>query len=303
MFELRDLECFMEIVEHRSFGRAAAALGMTQPALSRRIGALERGLGMPLFSREHRQIELTVAGEVFAREAIGVLAQAAIAQRVLREASRGSKGHLKVGTRSSSRYVVIPEAIRRLRATYPDVSVTLSDPLMGLHIEHLRKGAFDLTVVRGPVNLDGGLRSERLRGDPLVVALPRGHRFASASVVDIAQLSEEPFVEIALYRAYGYKELVRGVCANAGFIPNVVQEVDTIETLAMCVSAGIGIALMHDVSRELPVLDVVYRPLRPRQKTIALQAVWRAGDENPVIAPFVRHLKEAAKVYDGSGRR
>jgi DNA-binding transcriptional LysR family regulator len=294
MFELRDLECFMEIVEHRSFGRAATALGMTQPALSRRIASLERDLGLSLFSRAHRQIELTSAGELFAREAIAVLAQAAIAQRVLTQASHGPKGHLKIGTRSSARYVMIPAAIRRLRTEFPDISVSLSDPLMGLQVEHVRKGVFDLTVERGPVNLDGGLRSERLRGDPMVVALPQGHRLAGASSVDVGDLSEEAFVEIALYRAYGYKELVRGVCANAGFVPNVVQEVDTLDTVAMCVAAGVGIALMHDASRELPIPGIVYRPLRPKPKAIPLQAIWRADDKNPVIAPFVQYLKEAA---------
>src|SRR6202165_1745740 len=185
MFELRDLECFMEIVEHRSFGRAAAALGMTQPALSRRIAALERDLETSLFSRAHWQIELTAAGEIFAREAIAVLAQAAVAERLLREASRGSKRHLKIGTRSMSRHVLIPAAIRRLHVEYPDVAVTVSDPLMGLQVEHVRKGAIDMTVVRGPVNLQGGLRSERLRTDPVVVALPEGHRLAGASMVDV----------------------------------------------------------------------------------------------------------------------
>jgi DNA-binding transcriptional LysR family regulator len=296
MFELRDLECFMGIVEHRSFGRAADALGMTQPGLSRRIAVLERDLGMSLISRARRQIELTAAGDVLAREAIAVLAQAANAARVLRETSHSTKSHLKIGVRSISRYVVIPDAILRLCAAYPDLSVTLSDPVVGPQVEHLRKGAFDLTVVRGPVNLNHGLRNERLRGDPLVVALPDGHHLAGASAIDVAELREEPFVEIALRRAYGYKELVRGVCANAGFIPNVVQEVDTLDTLAMCVAAGIGIALMHDASRELTIPGIVYRPLRPK-KMVTLQAVWRADDMNPMIAPFVHYLKEAAKSY------
>jgi len=282
------------IVERRSFGRAAAALGMPQPALSRRIAALEQELGVALFSRAHRQIELTAAGEIFAREAIAVFAQAAVAQSALRDAALGNKAHLNVGTRSSSRYVVIPAAVRCLRSAYPEVSVRLSDAVAGLELERVRKGVLDLTVVRGPVKLEG-LRSERLRTDPLAVALPEGHRLATAPVIDVAQLSEEPFVEIALYRAYAYKDLVRGVSANAGFIPNVVQEVDAGDTLAMSVAAGIGIALMPDLSRELPISGIVYRPLRPKQPAIPLQAVWRAGDENPAIVPFVRCLKEAAK--------
>jgi DNA-binding transcriptional LysR family regulator len=94
-------------------------------------------------------------------------------------------------------------------------------------------------------------------------------------------------------RTGGIKALQRGVCARAGFIPNVVQEVRTQETLAMCVAAGIGIALLPDASRELPIPRIVYRPLR-QVETVVLQAVWRAGDENPVLPPFVRYLKDAA---------
>lgn len=299
MFELRDLECFIEIVENRNFGRAAFTLGIAQPVLSRRIARLERDLRTKLFSRAHRQIELTAAGRIFAHEATAVLARAVIAERVLHEAPPGTKGHLKIGTRSSSRYVVILEAVRRLRAEYPDVSVSLDDSLPGLGVLAVRKGALDVTVVRGPLNLDRDLRSERLRHDPLMVALPDGHRLAGASVISVEELREEPFVEIAADRAHGFKELVRGLCASAGLIPNVVQEADTLASLAMCVAAGIGIAFMHDASRELPISGIVYRPLRP-ETTVALQAVWRADDKNPAIAPFVRYLKEVAG-RDGDG--
>jgi DNA-binding transcriptional LysR family regulator len=125
--------------------------------------------------------------------------------------------------------------------------------------------------------------------------LPEGHRLAGESVVDVANLAGERFVEIALHRGYGSKALARGVCAAAGFLPKVVQVVETLDMLVMCVAAGIGIALTYDASRELPVPGVVYRPLRPKQKTIALYAVWRAEDKNPAIAPFVRYLTEAAQ--------
>jgi DNA-binding transcriptional LysR family regulator len=293
-FELRDLECFMAIVEHRNFGRAAAAVGIAQPALSRRIGALERNLGAILFSRARRQIELTPVGEVLAREARALLAQSAAAGRVVNRAAHGAAGHLRIGTRSTSRYMLIPAAMRILRATHPEVVVTLTDPLIGRQVENLRNGAFDMTVVRGPVNLSGGLQSERLRSDPLVVALPADHPLAAREVVAVRDLVEEPFVEIAWYETFGYKDLVRGVCAREGFIPRVVQEVDTIETVAMCVAAGSGIAFMHDASRELPIPGIAYRPLEPAQPPVELQAIWRSSDTNPLIPAFLRALRIAA---------
>jgi DNA-binding transcriptional LysR family regulator len=294
-FELRDLERFIAIVEHRNFGRAAVALGIAQPALSRRIGVLERDLGVALFSRERRQIELTPAGEVLVREARAVLAQAVVAGRVMRQAARGAAGHLRIGTRSPARYVLIPAAIRQLRTYLPGVVVTLTEPSISRQVEHLRKGAYDMTVVRGPVSLEGGLRSERLRSDPMVVALPDQHPLAARDVVAVRDLVDEPFVEIAWYESYGYKELMRGVSAREGFIPRIVQIADTIDTVAMSVAAGNGIAFMHDAARELPIQGIVYRPIHPKQPSVDLSAVWRGDDTNPVIAPFVEALVDAAE--------
>jgi len=295
MFELRDLEQFMALVEHRNFGRAAAAVGMTQPQLSRRIGALERDLGVALFSRAHRQIALTPAGELLLGEARAVLAQAAHAERLMRDAARGGIGHLRLGTRSSSQYTLVPGAIRRLREMHPQAAVTLTGPLPGLQIEHLRQGTIDLTIVRGPVALEGGLQSARLRSDPLTVGLPENHRFAARSVVVGADLAAESFVEIAWYQAFGYRELTRGYCARVGFVPRVVQAVDTSEMLALCIAAGLGIGLMPDTSHELAIPGLVFRPLRPKPPAVHLQAVWRAADKNPVIPPFVRCLMNEAR--------
>ena len=298
MFELRDLEQFMVLVEHRNFGRAAAAVGTTQPQLSRRIGALERDLGVALFSRAHRQISLTPAGELFLREARAVLVQAALAEQLMRDAARGVIGHVRLGTRSTSQYALVPGAIRRLREMHPHASVTLTGPLRGMLIEHLRQGTIDLAVVRGPVDL-GGLQAARLRSYPLAVALPEVHRFAGRSVVDAADLADEAFVELAWYQAFGYRELTRGYCARLGFVPRVVQAVDTFDMLAMCVAAGLGIGLMPDTSQELSIPGLVFRPLRPKPPAVHLQAVWRADDKNPVIPPFVRCLMREARRLGG----
>lgn len=295
-FELRDLECFMEIVEHRSFGRAATACGMTQPALSRRIAALERGIGTKLFSRERRQIELTAAGEALAREAIAVLSQAHTAERALRDVTQAG-GYLRLGTRSVSRFVLLPAAIRRFRRARENVLVTITDTPLGMQFENLRKGVFDVTILRGPGVLGADLRVERLRTDRIGVALPEEHPLAAAPVVDLRELRDEPFVEFTLFRAYGYKELVRRMCARAGFVPKVVQEVESFDGLVTAVASGVAIALVHDASRDLPLPGVVYRPLRPKQPSISLQAVWRADNPNPAIEPFVSCLKDVAAAH------
>ncbi len=294
LFDLHDLERFMAIVEQRNFGRAAKALRTTQPSLSRAIAALERHLGTKLFSREHRQIELTPSGELLWREAPALLAHAASAQRIMREAVSGMRGNIRVGALSTSRYTLIPQAIRRLRELHPQFSVTVVDTAPALDIENLRDGNQDVTLLRGPLKADSELRRARLRSDPMVLALAEHHPLAQRSVVKSHELAEESFVELAAYNSHGYRELGRGVCAGAGFVPHVAQEVATIDALATCVAAGIGVALMHDVAAELPVPGVVYRPVYPAPPSVELHAVWRANDDNPALESFVECLVAAA---------
>ena len=294
MFELRDLECFAAIVEQGSFRLAAAARGMTQPALSRRIASLERDVGAKLFSRAHRQVELTPVGEAFSGPAAAVLAQAAIAERILREAADADARQLRICAQTISRFTVLSPAIREFQAKHPNVAVSVVETPWALQFEQLRKGVLDLSVIRGPANLDSGLRLEELRRDPIVVVLPAGHRLASSASVDVRDLTDEPFVELIPYRAFGYKDLMRGVCARAGFVPHVVQEVVTLQALIFCVAAELGVALMHDASRELPDEGVVYRPVCPEEPPLPLYAIWREDDDNPAVQAFLACLKVAA---------
>lgn len=300
MFELRDLARFIAIVEHGTFGRAASALRMTQPALSRRIAALERDLGATLFSRARRQIELTPVGELLVREARAVLTHAALADRAVQDAARGVTGNLRVGTRSISRYRLIPGALRRLRVSHPRAVVNLIDPPMGLHFDALRQGTIDLTLARGLLDLGNDLRARTLRSDSIVVALPHDHRLAGTAVIDPRRLAEEAFVQITAYEFGGNRDAARETAVRAGFAPRVVQTADTVETLAMYVAAGVGIAFMHDSSAELEIPGIVYRRLRLPSAHVELQAIWRADDSNPLLEPFVACLEAAAEYEQGS---
>jgi DNA-binding transcriptional LysR family regulator len=294
MFELRDLECFLAVVEHKTFHRAAKACGVAQPPLSRRIAALERELGGALFSRNSRRTQLTELGAVFAREARVVLEQARVAQRVAADFNRGLTGHLRVGYVGSSGYTIVPLAMRSFRGAFPQTTITVEAILGHRQVEALRIGTIDVAINRGPVD-SSGLRVQRLRSDRFLLALADGHRLANRKRVPVTELVEEPFVALSPTPMGGTSDIVRAICANAGFLPHVVQEVDTYAVLVTCVAMGIGIALVSESIRSFSVRGVAFRELSPEPPAADLNALARASDTNPLIPVFVEHLLEAAK--------
>jgi DNA-binding transcriptional LysR family regulator len=294
MFELRDLECFLAIVEHKTFHRAAKACGLAQPALSRRIAALERELSGALFIRSSRRTQLTELGTIFAREARIVLEQVRSADRIVHDFTSGLTGHLRVAYVGSSGYTIIPGALRSFRKAYPDATISLEAILGHRQVEALQIGSMDIALHRGPVE-STGLRVQRLRSDRFLLAVADDHRLAARRRVGVNELADEPFVALPSATRGGTSDLVRTICAGAGFLPRVVQEVDTYGVLVSCVAMGIGIALVSESARSVAVAGVAYRDLVPDPPPADLSALARSNDPNPLIPVFIEHLVASAK--------
>jgi DNA-binding transcriptional LysR family regulator len=293
MFELRDLECFLAIVEHKTFHRAAKACGIAQPPLSRRIAALEHGLGGALFIRNSRRTQLTDLGVVFAREARIVVEQARMAQRVARDFNRGLTGHLRIGYVGSSGYAIIPAAIRSFRLEYPQATVSIEAIQGHRQVEALRIGSVDIALNRGAID-SSGLRVQRLRSDRFLLAIATGHRLAARKRVPMKEIAGEAFVALNPSQT-GTADIVRTICATAGFLPRVVQEVDTYGVLVSCVAMGIGIALVSESVRCFSANGVTYRELSPEPNPADVNALARSNDTNVLIPVFIEHLMAAAK--------
>ncbi len=294
MFEIRDLECFLAVVEHKTFHKAAKACGLAQPPLSRRIAALEHQLGGTLFSRDSRRTQLTELGTVFVPEARSVLEQAQVAQRVARDFNRGLTGHLRIAYVGSSGYAIMPAAIQAFRKVYPNARITLESILGHRQLEALHSGSTDVALYRGPV--DGtGLRIEQLRSDRFLLAVPAHHRLAKQKQISLAELVDDDFVALTSSRQGGTPDMVRTISTSAGFFPHVVLEVDTYTVLVSCVAKGMGIAIVSESVRSFPIPGVTYHDLIPEPPTVDLLAIARSADTNPLIPVFIDHLHRASK--------
>ncbi|MDQ2725912.1 MAG: LysR family transcriptional regulator, partial [Actinomycetota bacterium] len=124
-FQLRQVGAFLAVVEHLHFGRAAAQLNISQPALSQQIRLLERDVGTPLFIRTSRMVELTPAGRALAETAPLVILEADRAQRRVEQAAEGTSGLLVIGSVNTALASVTPRIMRAVRAQAPDLHLEL----------------------------------------------------------------------------------------------------------------------------------------------------------------------------------
>ena len=262
---------------------------IVQPALSRQIRALEEELGLRLFERDRRRVALTPAGAVFLEEARSVLEHVARAVEAAQRADRGELGSLRIGYVPAMVSTGLPEMVRRFRERYPDVDVRLQEMTPAMQVESLLRERVDVGFVRGPIH-EPALETQTVLEEPLVAALPSGHRLGRHKRLRLAMLADEPFVLQARSFGPGSHDQILAVCRSAGFSPRVVQEGSQAE-VASLVASGAGVAIVPASLRAIRRAGVLYRPLHERPMT-QLDVVWRKDAALPVLNAFLAEVQQ-----------
>ena len=191
--DTRQLAAFCAVVERRSFSRAAEQLGVTQPAVSLQIRSLEKRLGRQLLDRSGRRVEPTEAGHRLYRSAQRLLAHEEQLLAELGEEAEGElSGRLEIGASTGPGGTVLPVVLGEFQRRHPAVSVALSVSDTQHVIEQVARRELELGVV-GAQRRHRGVAFEPFFRDEVVLAVPRGHRFADRTVT-IDELREEPIV-------------------------------------------------------------------------------------------------------------
>ncbi|WP_305788910.1 LysR family transcriptional regulator [Symbioplanes lichenis] len=186
--DLRRLRYFVTLAGTLNYGRAAEALHLAQPALSRAITALERELGVTLFDRSRSGTRLTAAGERLLREAPGLLRAAETLQRRVREGQT-----LTIGFLPGS---ILTPVVRHLERRFPGLRVDMLRTSWTDQLTGLRDGRFDACLAQRPFD-DDGLTVVDLYAEPRAVALPVGHPYAGKGEVSLADLAGDALAQPA----------------------------------------------------------------------------------------------------------
>jgi DNA-binding transcriptional LysR family regulator len=191
--DTRQLAAFCAVVERRSFSQAAEQLGVTQPAVSLQIRSLEKRLGLQLLDRSGRRVEPTEAGQRLYRSAQRLLAlEEQLLAELGDEADGELAGRLELGASTGPGGTVLPVVLCEFQARHPGVHVALSVSDTQRVVEQVARRELELGVV-GAQRRHRGIVFEPFFRDEVVLAVPRGHRFANRSV-SLAELQGEPLV-------------------------------------------------------------------------------------------------------------
>ncbi|MBY5625908.1 LysR family transcriptional regulator [Rhizobium leguminosarum] len=260
--ELRHLRYFLAVAEEGNFTRAAGKLGIGQPPLSQQIRDLEREVGAALFHRVPHGAELTAAGAAFLGEAKASLAAAEKAKLAAQSANRGEAGRLSLGFTASSAFnPVVSTTIRRFRARWPEVQLSLTEMNTLALMQKLERGELDATFMRPSLDDPAGIRLRRLPDEPMVIALPASHPLARRSELPLAALADEPFILFPRLVGLSLYDDVVLACRKAGFELTVAQEAPQISSVVNLVAADLGVSIVPASISQIKLEGVAYRPI------------------------------------------
>ena len=289
-FELRHLVYFREVARRLHFRKAAEALAIAQPALSRQIAQLEAALGVRLFTRSSRRVELTAAGAALVERIEPVLSALMRVPADMKAVSEGRVGRLRVAFTGLAMATVLPDILRGFHRQFPGIRLELNESPTSSQIAALQAGEIDCGFFH-PDAPSPGIATTLLLRERNGVLLPSEHPLRGKKPLRLRDLAATPFVLFPRTHNPGFYDRVLSAFAMSGVAPRIAEEVWPRSNGVGLVRAGIGATFVcPSEARRLPE-KVVFRRLVGPAPESRLVVGWRSA---PAPAPALAALLEAA---------
>ncbi|WP_420342296.1 LysR family transcriptional regulator [Paenirhodobacter sp.] len=291
-FTIRQLRYFVAAAESGTVSGAALALSISQSAVTEAIRDLELDLGVQLFDRHPRGLDITQKGHQFLRHAQGILSSIADARQALASDAERVSGRLHIGVTSLVAGYVLSDILARFRRANPAVEVTALED-SGDYLEHLLIGGeLDVAVMVTSALRDRmALQTEILEVSPYQLWLPNGHPLTEATSVAIEDLVGEPMIMLRLDEI---EEATRSLLGAFGARPRVAFRTRSVEAVRSLVATGAGIALLPELVYRRWSLEgdrIVSRDVSGTLPVVQVGVVWRKGA--PLSAPAREFIRAA----------
>lgn len=294
------LRYFISAAESRSFTKAAEEHYISQAAITLQIRTLEDSLGVQLFDRHSRPIQLTPAGAAFLREARIVLDQIDRAVARVQETSVGYSGTLHLGYTKGFERSRLPLVLRNFHDEFPNVLLAAHRKDDDILSSALRSREYDMVFTWDCTELcrSDSVDTCLVERSPLVAAMSERHPLSRRTRLRREELQGEPILMMTLSAGGDSSGDARflSLYEDAGFRPEIVFRSNDAESILMMVAAEEGIAIIPSfVAKTSSIDEIKYIPLEGKNENVGVAAVWRKGDGNPLLGRFVDRLRSEMK--------
>ncbi|RUT43799.1 LysR family transcriptional regulator [Paenibacillus anaericanus] len=271
--DIRQLQYLIEVARLKSFTKAADALFITQPTISKTIKGMEEELGVILFERTGKRIQLTDAGQIIVNQAGQIVTAFHNLNAELDDLRNLKQGHIRIGLPPMVGASFFPKVIGQFHNQYPDIKIQLfEDGAKKVELD-VANGLLDVGVAVLPTGQEG-LSSIPFVEEKLNLVVHPTHRLAEQSEVKLSELSEDGFV---LFREdFTLHDRIIAECVRVGFQPHVIYESSQWDLISQMVAVGLGITLLPEtICREIDEEQVRVIPLVEPVIPWELGIIWR----------------------------
>lgn len=291
--DIRHLEYFIEVAKHLNFTKAANALHISQPSLSKTIKNMEEELGVPLFYRAFRQLELTDAGKALLQNAKKVLLAYEQLTSELNDVMDLKKGEIRIGIPPIIGAAFCSNIISQYIDLYPLINVTLTEVGTKKIKDGIDDSSLDVGFVCNNPHYYKGVKSIPILKDPLKLVAHKNHPLCEKKTISLAELEHESFI---MYRQdFSLYDSIIERCQANGFFPNIVCESSQKDFIIEMVETKLGIALLpSQICRKLENETIKAIPFENPEIFLELGMIWK---KDKYLSFSVREFIKLAKSF------
>lgn len=280
--ELRHLIYFQAVAEELNYRKAAERLFISQPGLSRQIKQLEELLGVQLFERDKKRVELTSVGAFLKGEVDFVINHLESTRSQLKLIESGKVGELRIGFLGSASNQILPDLLSRLNAAEPLITTSLEELSNSVQVEMIQKDKLDLGFVR-LASVPEDLEIKPVFRDTFSLVVPENHPISDQNFRSVSQFSEESFILFSSDYSNYYYEQILGICRDARFSPKIRHKSVHALTIFRLVENGLGVAIVPTSLKEGYELNVRFMEIQEISQFTELSVIWKPENRNPAL--------------------
>jgi DNA-binding transcriptional LysR family regulator len=280
--ELRHLIYFQAVAEELNYRKAAERLFISQPGLSRQIKQLEEMLGVQLFERDKKHVELTTSGSFLKGEVDFLINHLDSTKTQLKLIESGKVGELRIGFLGSASNRVLPDLLNRINGEQPMITTSLEELSNAVQVEMIQKDKLDLGFVR-LASVPEDLEMRPILRDSFSIVVPQNHPIGESDFLSVSQFADESFILFSSdYSNYYYEQII-SICRDSGFSPKIRHKSVHALTIFRLVENGLGIAIVPTSLKEGYDLGVRFMEIPGIPQFTELSIIWKPENRNPAL--------------------